>query len=48
MSALDWEAHRPEIVRLYLEEKRTVQDIIDIMAKTYGFVASLVIAALLP
>ncbi|KAK3984909.1 ankyrin repeat-containing domain protein [Cladorrhinum sp. PSN332] len=40
MPTLDWEPHRAEIERLYTKEKRTVQDIMDIMKKTHGFVAS--------
>jgi len=47
MPTLNWEAHRAEIERLFIEEKRTVEEIIGIMAGTHGFVARLVTAALL-
>ncbi|GAB1312730.1 hypothetical protein MFIFM68171_02940 [Madurella fahalii] len=40
MKTIDWDAHRAEIERLYIIEKRTVQDIIGIMQATHGFVAS--------
>ncbi|KAK4462961.1 hypothetical protein QBC42DRAFT_285970 [Cladorrhinum samala] len=40
MPTLNWEAHRAEIERLFIEEKRTIEEIIGIMAGTHGFVAS--------
>ncbi|KAK4158951.1 ankyrin repeat-containing domain protein [Cladorrhinum sp. PSN259] len=40
MSTLNWEAHRTEIERLYIKEKRSVKDIIGIMKNTHDFDAS--------
>ncbi|KAK4222691.1 hypothetical protein QBC38DRAFT_549056 [Podospora fimiseda] len=36
----EWEAHRPRIVHLFVEENHTVQDIVGIMKVAHGFEAS--------
>jgi len=43
MKTPDWDAHRAEIERLYIAEKRTLDDIIGILEATHGFVARSVI-----
>jgi hypothetical protein len=36
----DWEAQKPIITRLYLEEGKTLAKVMDIMEREYGFRAS--------
>jgi hypothetical protein len=33
----DWDSHRPTITRLYVDEKRTLQEVMDIMQRDYHF-----------
>lgn len=39
-SANDWSRHRPTIKRLYLDEKKKLREVMEIMARDYHFVAS--------
>lgn len=34
----EWAAHMPTIKRLYMEEKRPLKQVMEIMARDYGFV----------
>ncbi|KAL2015637.1 hypothetical protein VTK56DRAFT_5077 [Thermocarpiscus australiensis] len=36
----DWAAHRDTVTRLYLDEKRTLREVIEYMAKNHGFFAT--------
>jgi hypothetical protein len=36
----EWDSLKPEIKRLYLEEKRKLKDVIDIMASLHNFVVT--------
>ncbi|KAG6357967.1 hypothetical protein INS49_013850 [Diaporthe citri] len=36
----DWSRHRPTIKRLYINERKTLKEVMDIMARDYNFVAS--------
>lgn len=36
----DWSRHRPTIKRLYLNERKKLKEVMDIMARDYNFVAS--------
>lgn len=41
-SAEDWETHREAITRLYLHEKRSLQDVMECMALNHSFFATCV------
>ena len=36
----DWSRHRPTIKRLYIDERKKLKEVIDVMARDYNFVAS--------
>ncbi|KAK8139458.1 Clr5 domain-containing protein [Apiospora sp. TS-2023a] len=36
----DWNGHRQKLVRLYIEEKKSVREIMDIMKRDHGFIAT--------
>ena len=36
----DWEEQRPRIKKLYLEDRRTLKDVMAIMKEQYGFKAT--------
>ncbi|KAL1861797.1 hypothetical protein Daus18300_008613 [Diaporthe australafricana] len=39
-SVQDWSRHRPTIKRLYIDERKKLKEVMDIMARDYNFVAS--------
>lgn len=39
-SRSDWNRHRPTIQRLYIDEDKTLREVMEVMEKQYNFVAT--------